>query len=130
MVTRRRRDLPPAALMAAAAVLLLTVHATVQAFLLPSHIPAQPNAAAVDSSRRWAQQALAAAGQSTSAAIDDAAAKAPVREFRTRFDPEKGAQLASFSFAVYGNPSGSRTFRSKDGSDIGFHDDEVRFMLT
>lgn len=124
MVTRTRDLLP--AVMAAAVVLLVAAHATVQAFLLPSFTPAQPNAAAVDSSRRWAQQALAAAGQSTSAAIDDAAAKAPVQEFRTRFDPEKGARLASFSFAVYGDPSGSRIFRSKDGSDIGFQDDEVQ----
>jgi len=41
------------------------------------------------------------------------------------FDPEKAARLGAFSFSVYGNPSGARYFRAKDGSNIGFSSDDV-----
>lgn len=118
--------MPPLLLLlaAAAAALLMT---TAHAFLLPSPASTQ---------QAWTQQAASRLTQiqrarpsfttlSSSAAAAAKPAEAPRRVYKTRFDPEKGARLASFSFAVYGNPSGSRFFRSKDGSDIGFHDDEV-----
>ena len=49
----------------------------------------------------------------------------PERFWSTLFDPEKAARLGAFSFSVYGNPSGARYFRAKDGSDIGFSSDDV-----
>lgn len=90
-----------------------TAMLTAQAFLLPARPAARPLVAPLASS------------SSSTAAAAEASEPPPARKYKTRFDPEKGARLASFSFAVYGNPSGSRFFRAKDGSDIGFHDDKV-----
>lgn len=38
----------------------------------------------------------------------------------TRFDPEKAIKLAAFSFAAYGDPTGSRWMRMPDGTLLGF----------
>lgn len=43
----------------------------------------------------------------------------------TRFDPEKAIKLAAFSFATYGDPSGSRWLRMPDGTNLGFQVDWV-----
>lgn len=116
----RRRSAAATASPIALLLIVMAVTTTVQAFLLPSSLTVPS---------RWTQAASrqrALYGQGVVALSATSAEPAPARKYHTRFDPEKGARLASFSFAVYGNPSGSRFFRSKDGSDIGFHDDEVR----
>lgn len=62
-----------------------------------------------------------AAAAATTAASTDAASPPPW----ALFDPEKAIQLAAFSFATYGDPSGSRWMRMPDGTDLGF---QVRFL--
>lgn len=41
------------------------------------------------------------------------------------FDAPKAVRLAAFSFATYGDPSGSRWLRLPDGTDLGFQSDDL-----
>lgn len=128
--------IPPLLLLLAAAAAIALLTTAAHAFLLPPPGSTQQTWPHQAASRRTQRTQRArpptftiALSSAAAAATVDPGEEAPRRVYKTRFDPEKGARLASFSFAVYGNPSGSRFFRSKDGSDIGFHDDEVRYLF-
>lgn len=41
------------------------------------------------------------------------------------FDAPKAVRLAAFSFATYGDPTGSRWLRLPDGTDLGFQSDDL-----
>lgn len=94
---------------------------TADAFLLRGHPRSSQctrwsPSSGIGAPRRTAAAALHAA------AVNDAASLPP--PWARLFDPEKAIKLAAFSFATYGDPSGSRWMRMPDGTDLGF---QVRF---
>lgn len=102
---------------------LLLIPAIASAFLLPApqqqqHSPTPSSAASRHNALHTQHTRMSATAASTTSAR-------PERFWSTLFDPEKAARLGAFSFSVYGNPSGARYFRAKDGSDIGFSSDDV-----
>ena len=58
-------------------------------------------------------------GQGQARRLSQAQAEPATEPQGPRFDDPKAVKLAAFAFAVYGDPSGSRWFRTPDGTDIG-----------
>lgn len=103
------------------AALLLLIPTLASAFLLPAPQQQQQHSPTPSSTPLSHHHALYTRLSATAASTS----VRPVRFWSTLFDPEKAARLGAFSFSVYGNPSGARYFRAKDGSDIGFSSDDV-----
>jgi hypothetical protein len=117
---RRRSSTAHATPLMMVAVAAASLMAAASAFLFPS----------TTAPSKWTQATSRPRACPLIVQLSASAAEPEARKFKTPFNPEKGARLASFSFAVYGNPSGSRFFRSKDGkSELGFHDDEVGVLV-
>ena len=100
-------------------VALLASAAVVDAFLLPhppcvSKINTRSRSVSTTS---VCSHVSSSEGQAAAAAV---ATAAPSPAAWTRFDPEKAIKLAAFSFATYGDPSGSRWLRMPDGTNLGF----------
>jgi len=101
---------------------LLLIPAIASAFLLPApqqHSPTPSSTAPNHHASLTQLRRMSATAASTTTTW-------PERFWSRLIDPEKAARLGAFSFSVYGNPSGARYFRAKDGSDIGFSSDVVR----